>query len=368
MSETLQFVDLGALYREIKDEIDAAIRRVCESTAFISGPEVANFEQAFASFTGAERAIGVANGTDAIELALQACELPAGAEVIVPANTFIATAEAVVAAGLRPVFVDVEPDTGLIDPAAAEEAAGSAAAIIPVHLYGRLVDMDAIRDIARRHGLRVIEDAAQAHAARRGGRHAGTWGDAGTFSFYPGKNLGAFGDAGAVVTGDAALAERIETMRDHGRRGRDRHVLVGANSRLDGLQAAILGAKLPHLERWTDTRRMIAEAYRASLPSEILDWAGDEDEPEAESHHLFPVLLDDREVVAERLRAEGIPTGVHYRVALPCTPAFGERFGVCPVAEDRSQRQLSLPIHPHMSTEDAERVAAAVSQLVGAPR
>jgi dTDP-4-amino-4,6-dideoxygalactose transaminase len=368
MSETLQFVDLGALYREIKDEIDAAIRRVCESTAFISGPEVANFEQAFAQFTGAERVIGVANGTDAIELALQACELPAGAQVIVPANTFIATAEAVVAAGLRPMFVDVEPDTGLIDLAATEEVAGSTAAIIPVHLYGRLVDMDAIMDIARRHGLRVIEDAAQAHAARRGGRHAGTWGDAGTFSFYPGKNLGAFGDAGAVVTGDPALAERIEAMRDHGRRGRDRHVLVGANSRLDGLQAAILGAKLPHLERWTDTRRTIAEAYRASLPREILDWAGDDDEPEAESHHLFPVLLDDREVVAERLRAEGIPTGVHYRVALPSTPAFGERFGVCPVAEDRAQRQLSLPIHPYMSTEDAERVAAAVSQLVGAPR
>jgi dTDP-4-amino-4,6-dideoxygalactose transaminase len=368
MSEALQFVDLGALYLEIKDEIDAAMSRVCQSTAFIGGPEVANFEQAFASFTGAERVIGVANGTDAIELALQACELPPGAEVIVPANTFIATAEAVVAAGLRPVFVDVEPDTGLIDLAAVEAAAGGAAAVIPVHLYGRLVDMDAIMDIARRHGLRVIEDAAQAHAARRNGRHAGTWGDAGTFSFYPGKNLGAFGDAGAVVTGDPALAERIGAMRDHGRRGRDRHVLVGANSRLDGLQAAILGAKLPHLERWTVTRRTIAEVYRSTLPREILDWAGDDDEPQAECHHLFPVLLDDREAVAERLRAEGIPTGVHYRVALPCTPAFGERFGACPVAEDRAQRQLSLPIHPHMSTEDAERVAAAISQLVGVPR
>ncbi len=363
MSNSIAFVDLKALYREIQGDIDAAIRRVCDATAFVGGSEVEQFEEAFARYTGARYAVGVANGTDALELALTACDLPAGAGVIVPANTFIATAEAVVSARLRPIFVDVQPDTGLLDLEAAAAVAPDAVAIVPVHLYGRLADMDAVGLLAQRHGLRVIEDAAQAHAARRAGRHAGTWGDAGCFSFYPGKNLGAFGDAGALITNDEALADRVRLMRDHGRRGRDHHEIVGINSRLDGLQAAILAAKLPHLDRWTAARRRIAAEYRSALPAGVLDWEGEPQEPEAESHHLLPIMLDDRDEVAQQLRQRGIPTGVHYRVAVPSTPAFGGQTGVCPVAEERAQRQLSLPIHPHLAAGAVQRVVSAVEEL-----
>ena len=283
-----------------------------------------------------------------------------------PANTFIATAEAIEAAGLVCRFVDVEQDTGLIDLERCRAAiAERVCAVVPVHLYGRLVDMEPLLELAREHGLAVVEDAAQAHAARRGGAHAGTFGVAGTFSFYPGKNLGAFGDAGAVVTDDEALADRIRLLRDHGRRGRDNHEVVGRNSRLDGLQAAILRAKLPALERWTAARRAMAEAYRERLDPALLDWRG-ADEPKAESHHLFPVMVDGRDELADRLRDDQIMTGVHYRRPLHTTKAYGERHGEFPVAEGRAERQLSLPMHPHLSDADVERIALAVAALAAA--
>jgi dTDP-4-amino-4,6-dideoxygalactose transaminase len=358
--ERIEFVDLAKLHREIRGELEAAIRRVCERSAFIGGAEVAGFEEEWASFTGARYAIGVANGTDAIELVLTACSLPAGSEVVVPANTFIATAEAVVTAGHRVRFVDVEPDSGLIDLGALARALeDGAAAVIAVHLYGRMVDMDAVLSLARQHGALVIEDAAQSHAARRAGRHSGTLGLAGAFSFYPGKNLGALGDAGAVVTDDEELAATVRLLRDHGRGGHDNHVVVGVNSRLDGLQAAVLRAKLPHLERWTIARRAVAQAYRQLLEPDLLDWAGAED-PGSESHHLFPILVDQRDEISVALGERGIATGVHYRVPCHQTPAFAveDEF---PVAEDRARRQLSLPIHSHLSPRDIDRVIAELS-------
>ncbi len=361
----IPLVDLGAVYRDLHAEIEAAIKDVCERSAFIGGAVVREFEDAFAAYTGAEYAVGVANGTDALHLALLAADLPPGSGVVVPANTFVATAEAVTAAGLSCRFVDVAPDTGLIDRDALEEAAGeTVSAIIPVHLYGRVVDMEAVMAFAAERGLFVLEDSAQAHGARRGDRHAGTFGDAGCFSFYPGKNLGAFGDAGAVITNDRKLAESIRMLRDHGRgEGRDHHAVVGFNSRLDGLQARILTVKLAHLDRWTAERRRVAGIYRRRLDAAVLDWVGPgAQEAGTEAHHLFPILVDDRDALAASLGERGVATGVHYRCTVPSTPAYGGMTGCFPNAERRAARQLSLPIHPYLSDADAAFVAALVAE------
>ena len=361
---TLPLVDLEALYAELGEEIERAVLRVCRSHRYVGGEEIASFERDFAAFLGVEHAVGVANGTDAIELALRALGVGPGDEVLVPANTFIATAEAVSAAGATPRFVDVHLDSGLVDlAAAAERVSSSTRAIIPVHLYGRMVDMEAVMAFAADHGnLVVVEDAAQAHGARRHGRSAGTVGHAGCFSFYPGKNLGAVGDAGAAVTDDPGVAERIGLLRDHGRASRDEHPVIGRNSRLDPLQAAVLSTKLPHLEDWTQRRRRAAEGLRERLGPELLDWTGDE--PEAESHHLFPILVDERDRLAEQLRGEGIMTGVHYRSPVPSTGAFARAGESFPRAEERARRQLSLPMHPHLGAEDVGRIAAGVATCV----
>lgn len=362
----LPLVDLEGLYAEVGEEIEAAVLRVCRSQRYVGGEEVAAFEREFAALLGAEHAIGVANGTDALELALRALGVGAGDEVLVPANTFIATAEAVSAAGAVPRFVDVVADTGLIDLAdAAARATPATRAVIPVHLYGRMVDMAAVLAFAEERGLVVVEDAAQAHGARRDGRSAGTTGHAGCFSFYPGKNLGAVGDAGAVVTGDDELAGRIRLLRDHGRASRDEHTVIGRNSRLDPLQAAVLSVKLPHLRRWTEARRESAEGLRARLDPALLDRAGDV--PEAEVHHLFPVLVDRRDELAAHLAEQGIASGVHYRRALPDTRAFSGHGEPCPVASDRARRQLSLPMHPQLAEEDLDRIAAAVGTGASGP-
>ncbi len=356
---TLPLVDLEAVWAELGDQLESAVLDVCRSRRYVGGDQITSFESAFASVLGTEHAIGVANGTDAIELALRALGIGFGDEVLVPANTFIATAEAVSATGAIPRFVDVEADGGLIDLAdAAARLTPATRAVIPVHLYGRMVDMAAVMGFAAEHDLAVVEDAAQAHGARRQGRSAGTVGNVGCFSFYPGKNLGALGDAGAAVTGDAGLAERIRLLRDHGRAGRDVHVTIGRNSRLDPIQAAVLSAKLPHLRRWTVSRRAAAAALRERLPAAIVDAAMEE--PEADVHHLFPVLLEGRDDLAERLREEGIMTGVHYRSAVPDTPAYAGFGEPCPRASERARLQLSLPMHPHLSSEDVERIAAAV--------
>jgi dTDP-4-amino-4,6-dideoxygalactose transaminase len=364
----IELVDLDAVYRDLEGELQAAITDVCERSQFVGGESVRSFEEAFAAYTGAAFAVGVANGTDALQLVLMAAGLPAGSTVLVPANTFIATAEAVVAAGLKPRFVDVDATTGLIDSAQlAAEVDGSVSALIPVHLYGRLVDMEPIAELAAERGLFLLEDCAQAHGARRGGRHAGTFGDAGSFSFYPGKNLGAFGDAGAVVTDDPGLADAIRTLRDHGRRGRDRHTVVGVNSRLDSLQARILAVKLPHLDAWIRERRRVAAIYRGRLDPGLLDSAGPGGgDAESEAHHLFPILVEDRDALAAALHERGVATGVHYRVTVPGTQAFGGLAGRFPHAERRASMQLSLPIHPYLSDVDARFVADLVRELDGA--
>jgi dTDP-4-amino-4,6-dideoxygalactose transaminase len=354
----LEMVDLGALHRDMGEEIEEAVLRVIRRGRHVGGPEIAAFEEAFASFLGVRHAVAVANGTDALQIALLASGVRREEEVLVPANTFIATAEAVVAIGAIPRFVDVDANSGLIDLDRAEERlTRHTAAIVPVHLYGRMVEMGTVMDFARRHGLLVIEDAAQAHGARRAQARAGTVGHVGCFSFYPGKNLGALGDAGAAVTDDSQIAERIRLYRDHGRRGRDNHEIAGLNSRMDPIQAAALSVKLPHLERWTQSRRRIAARYRSAL-GPLLDWHGGE--PEAEVHHLFPILVPDRDGLARSLRAAGIASGVHYRHALTRTVAFASSKDECPVAEERARRQLSLPIHPYLSDDDACRIAHAV--------
>jgi dTDP-4-amino-4,6-dideoxygalactose transaminase len=353
-------VDLAAIHDELGDELETAVLEVVRSQRFIGGERVADFERAFADYLGAMNAIGVANGTDAIELSLKALNLAPGAEALVPANTFIATAEAVVAAGLVPRFVDVDAKSGLIDLASCEERLSARTqVVVPVHLYGRMVDMDQVMQFAESHRLVVIEDAAQAHGARRNGRSAGTVGRVGCFSFYPGKNLGAFGDAGAVVTDDRELADRIRLMRDHGRRGRYNHVIVGVNSRLDPIQAAVLSVKLPHLERWNSQRRQAAKWYRRALPADLLDYVSSE--PEGDVHHLFPIISERRDVLAKILAKAGIQTGIHYEQPLPRAPAFSDARDHCPAAEHRARLQLSLPMHPHLTQEDVREIAGTVA-------
>lgn len=358
----LAMVDMQAVHAELGSELEEAVLRVVRSGRYVGGPEVSEFERGFADYLGVEHAVALANGTDALQLALIASGVGRGDEVLVPANTFIATAEAVVAAGGAPRFVDVDSDSGLIDLDSATARVGKRTkAIVPVHLYGRMANMDAMMEFAADHDLVVVEDAAQAHGAVRAGRHAGTIGAAGCFSFYPGKNLGALGDAGAAVTNDQALADRIRLLRDHGRSGRDNHVLPGYNSRMDPIQAAVLSVKLPHLDRWTDARRRAAATYRDLLP-EYLDWNGG-DELLAEVHHLFPILVEDRDELASALGNRGIPTGVHYRQSLTAAPAFSSSADRCPVADARAVRQLSLPMHPHLGDADIEQIVTAVREL-----
>jgi dTDP-4-amino-4,6-dideoxygalactose transaminase len=357
----LEMVDLHALHAELGAEIEDAMLRVVRGGRHVGGPEIDAFEEAFASFLGARHVVALANGTDALQLALLASGVGQGDEVLVPDNTFVATAEAVAAVGAIPRFVDVAADTGLIDLRSAEaRITARTKAVIPVHLYGRMVEMEPVLAFAGKHDLSVVEDAAQAHGASRHGCCAGTIGDVGCFSFYPGKNLGAIGDAGAAVTNDSLTAERIRLYRDHGRRGHDEHVIAGFNSRMDPIQAAVLKVKLAHLERWTDARREVASRYRTRL-GPLLDWAGGD--PRAEVHHVFPILVEGRDEVARSLREHGIPTGVHYRHVLSATPAFSSSTDDCPVAQERARRQLSLPIHPHLDDSDVCRIVDAVSGL-----
>jgi dTDP-4-amino-4,6-dideoxygalactose transaminase len=362
----LELVDLRALHAELGSEVETAVLRVVRDGQYIGGPEVSRFEDAFAAYLGVRHVIAVGNGTDALQLALLAVGIQADDEVLVPANTFIATAEAVTAIGAIPRFCDVHADTGLIDLASAEERLTErTTGIIPVHLYGRMVDMDAMMRFAASASLKVVEDAAQAHGACRGGRPAGTVGDAGCFSFYPGKNLGAVGDAGAVVTEDDATADLVRLYRDHGRRRRDEHEVVGRNSRMDAVQAAVLETKLPHLDRWTAARTRVAQQYRASLGA-FLDWVAEA--AEAEVHHLFPIMVCDRDEVRAQLGELSISTGIHYRVPLPNTRAFAWSLDACPVADQRARSQMSLPIHPYLSNDDVEYITTAVLSVASPER
>ncbi len=371
----IPLVDLKAQYETIKPEIDEAIRRVIETTAFINGPDVKAFEAEFAQFCGAGHAVGIASGTAALQLALLACGVGPGDEVITVAHTFCATAEAIVHVGAKPVFVDIDPRTYTIDPdAAARAVTPRTKAILPVHLYGMPADMDAINAIAQQRGLFLIEDAAQAHGALYKGRPVGALGHVACFSFYPGKNLGAYGDAGAITTNDPEIARRALALRDHGRavgpdgkRSKYEHDRVGYGERLDTLQAAILRAKLRHLPAWTARRQAVAQRYLELLADTPAGLPFTPDDRQS-VWHLFVVRVQQRAETQARLSAQGIETGIHYPIPLHLQKSFaslGYRAGDLPHTEAAAQHILSLPIYPELSEEQQTRIAQALREAVG---
>lgn len=362
--------ELSNLHAEVADDLEHAWQRVRRAGAFVGGEFVERFEAEWAEYCGARHCVGVANGTDALELCLTALGIGRGDEVIVPANTFIATAEAVANVGATPIFVDVEPSTLLITAGHIEAAiTPRTAAVIAVHLYGLPVNMDAVRAVAAGAGIAVLEDAAQAHGARWRGRPVGSLSDAGCFSFYPSKNLGALGDGGAVVTQNGALADRVRCLGNHGRNPtlRDRHEPGGRNSRLDGIQAAILSAKLKRLDGWVEDRRRLARAYMAALRG--LPVAFQEAPPEAfHSYHLAVLRTPHRERLRRHLGDAGIGTGIHYPVPCHRQPAFAsEGQTVLKVAEQAAEEIVSVPMYPHLSDEDVGRIVQAIGEVLATP-
>ena len=363
---SVPFLDLGPIHGSLGDDVLAELGSVIEAGTFINGPQVAAFESAFGTYCGTEHCVGMSSGLDALRLALLAAGLSTGGEVIVPANTFVATLEAVTQAGLVPVPVDVlEADYGL-DPEAVEAAAGERTqAVLPVHLYGQMADMRALRGIADRLRLAVFEDAAQAHGARRDELPAGAGGLAAGFSFYPGKNLGAMGDAGALVTDDGALADRARALREHGQRGKYVHEWEGYTARLDTFQAVVLLHKLPHLDRWNAQRAQVATWY-----AEGLEAVGDLRLPQVPDGsspvwHLYVVRTAEPERLADFLRERGIGTGRHYPIPAHLVPAYtwlGYREGAFPVSEALARECLSLPIFPGLAEAQAAAVVNAVRE------
>jgi dTDP-4-amino-4,6-dideoxygalactose transaminase len=367
----IPFVDLPAQYRALRFEIDAAVAGVFESAQFILGPSVATFEQDFAVFCQTTEAIGVNSGTSALHLSLLAAGVGQGDEVITVPFTFVATVAAIEYAGARPVLVDVEPDFLTMDPARLEAAiTPRTKAIIPVHVFGQPADMDPIMAIARKHGLVVIEDACQAHGSEYKGRRCGSIGQLGCFSFYPGKNLGAYGEGGAVVTSDPDLAKRIRLLRAWGEETRYEHKYRGFNYRMDGVQGAILGVKLRYLEAWTEARRRNAAEYGrqleetpAVLPRERRDVR--------HVYHLYVVRLEQRDAWRERLTEAGVQTGVHYPIPIHLQPAYrdlGYSAGDFPVCERASGEVLSLPMFPELTQDQIRTVALALGTRVGVAR
>lgn len=351
--------------REDAPAVREAIARVVDSGWYVLGPEVAAFEAEFASASGAAHAIGVGNGTDALALILRGLNIGPGDDVITTPLSAAYTALAILMVGARPVFADIDPHRHTLDPDAAERAiTARTRAIIPVHLYGQAADMDRLLPVASRHGLAIVEDCCQAHLSSAGGRPVGTMGAAGAFSFYPTKNLGALGDGGAIVTNDAALAERLRRLRNGGQRDRYHHLEPGINSRLDEMQAAILRARLPFLADWTMRRRALAGTYRAMLnaPAVIVP-------PEFDAghvYHLFVIRTRHRARLQQHLAAHGIETLVHYPIPIPRQPALaGADPAICAEADRACGEVLSLPLHPALRREDIETVARAVNAFNG---
>jgi dTDP-4-amino-4,6-dideoxygalactose transaminase len=359
---SVPFVDLKAQYRTIETDVDAAIARILEHTSFVMGREVAAFEEAFANYLGVQFCIGVNSGTAALQLALMAYGIGRGDEVIVPSFTFFATAEAVSIAGATPVFVDIDPVAYTVTAEAIEQAiTPRTRAIIPVHLYGQPVDLDPILALAGLHKLHVIEDAAQAHGAQYKRRRVGTLGHAGCFSFYPSKNLGAYGEAGAVVTNDEECARRLRLLRDHGARSKYVHDIIGYNFRMEEMQAAVLNVKLPHLDDWNSQRRRCAARYHellgdcnVVLPQEM-DYA-------QHVFHLYAVQCEQRDAFQQHLAASGIQTGIHYPIPNHRQPAYsslGYKPGRFPVTEQLCESVLSLPMFAELTEEQQLQVAQA---------
>ena len=363
------FLDLKAHHAPIIDEFDGAIREVIESSAFAGGPFVERFEEEFAAYCGSKYAIGVGNGTDALWLTLLAFGIGQGDEVITVPNTFIATAEAITYCKAQPVFVDVDETTFTMDPTELKKSlTARTKAIIPVHLFGQPADMDPILEFARSHGLFVIEDSAQAHGAEYKGRKAGTMGDAGCFSFYPGKNLGAFGEAGAVVTNDAELRQKIQNLRDHGQTRKYYHTLMGWNCRMDGIQAAVLSIKLRYLEEANRLRRNHASQYNQAFAG--IDAIATPFEANYARHvyHVYAIRVQERDNVWRSLQGKGIGCAVHYPVPIHLQEAcrnLGYTPGAFPVAENLAEEFLSLPMFPELTEEQIEYVVRCVSETVG---
>jgi dTDP-4-amino-4,6-dideoxygalactose transaminase len=357
------FVDLKAQYHSIKSEIDAAVMRVLADAVFVLGHEAEGFEQAFAEYVGARYCVGVNSGTAAIQLALIAYGVGAGDQVIVPVNGFFATAEAVSNTGATPVFVDADSISYQIDVARIEAAiTPRTRAIIPVHLYGQAADLDPIFELAKRRGLIVIEDAAQAHGAEYKGSRVGALGEAGCFSFYPAKNLGAYGEAGAVATDDELIARQVRLLRDHGSDSKYHHEVVGHNCRLEAIQAAVLNVKLPYLETWNDLRRAHAEHYHELLKDTELVLP--KEMPYARHvYHLYVVQSAARDELQKKLSAAGIQTGIHYPIPVHLQPAYaslGHKRGDFPEAERQSDRVLSLPMFAELTEEQITSVADGI--------
>jgi dTDP-4-amino-4,6-dideoxygalactose transaminase len=361
------YLDLKAQYQSIKPEIDAAIARVLDSCQFVLGPEVAAFEQEFAAYCGAAECIALNSGTSALHLALLAAGVGLGDEVITVPFTFVASVAAVTYTGARPVLVDIDPRSFNMDPAAIEAAiTPRTKAILPVHLYGQPADMAPIMEVAKRHGLVVIEDAAQAHGAKYKGQPVGSIGDIACFSFYPGKNLGAYGEGGAVTTGNAEYANTIRMLRDWGQDRKYHHLLRGFNYRMEGFQGAILRVKLRHLDRWTEARRAVVRQY-----DELLSDSGVETPAEMpwarHVYHVYTLRADDRDGLQAALQAEGIQTGIHYPVPAHLQPAYaglGYGRGAFPRSEEAAEQVLSLPLYPELSPQAVIEVAGAVRKAV----
>ena len=363
------FLDLKAQYDSIRDEIENAIQQVLDNTAFAGGPFVAKFEEEFASFCQCKFAVGVSSGTSALWLVLSSLGIGQGDEVITTPNTFIATAEAISFCGATPVFVDIDEHTYTLNPELLERSiTPKTKAIIPVHLYGQTADMDPLMEAARAHGLFVVEDACQAHGAEYKGRRAGSIGDAGCFSFYPGKNLGAYGEAGAVVTNNAELAERIRMLRDHGQSKKYYHSIIGWNARMDGIQGAVLSVKLKHLTIWNEARRKNAQLYNNLLADTPYVVTPIEADYAKHIYHIYAIRIQDRDTFITKLAERDIYCGIHYPIPIHLQDAYkflDNRAGSFPIAEKCAEQLVSLPMFPELIQEQVERVCREIKRFLG---
>ncbi|MGB6295189.1 MAG: DegT/DnrJ/EryC1/StrS family aminotransferase [Rivularia sp. (in: cyanobacteria)] len=371
----IPFVDLSLQHQPIQKQMRQAIEDVLERGDFVLGKALSDFETEFAVSSGAKYGVGVASGTDAIALGLQACNIGAGSEVILPANTFVATLIGVLRAGAKPIFVDCDPNTALIDLAAAENViTPKTKAIVPVHLYGQVVSPQELTDFAERHNLMIFEDAAQAHLAHRDGIRAGSIGIAAAYSFYPSKNLGAFGDGGILVTSDKEVAQKMVRLRNYGASKKYYHVEMGTNSRLDTLQAAVLHQKLPHLASWNASRLKTAQQYDRELaPLKSLGIIPMQNQSgDGHVYHLYVIKVEEscplqREEIQEKLAAMGIQTGIHYPIPCHLQPAFkdlGYEIGDFPHSEKLAKQILSLPMYPGLTNNQVNTVATAIASVV----
>ncbi len=363
----IPFLDLKAQYQQIKPEIDAAVLRAIDSTQFVQGPEVAAFEERFASYCSSERCLAVNSGTSALHLALLAAGVGPGDEVITVSLTFVATTAAILYSGAKPVFIDVDPVTWTMNPSLIEAAiTPRTKAILPVHLHGLMADMDPIMEVARRHGLVVIEDAAQAHGAEYKGRRAGSIGDLGCFSFYPGKNLGAYGEGGAVVTSQPEFARRISLLRDWGQESKYNHVMRGYNYRMDGIQGAVLNVKMNYIEAWTEARRSVASHYDRLMKN----YPFRRPTPPSYSRHVYHVYaigIDGRDDVLKSMQAAGVGVGIHYPVPVHLQKAYadlGYGVGNFPITETLANQFLSLPIYAELQPEQVSRVVMNLDKVL----